>query len=151
MYKNISFNIPNSYGNFIFEIIKNCELANDFFVIENYDYINQNTEQKHTFLYNKIYSISDIETNVNQYVMFLKMLFYPEKNTAYENYTINNIADFINSQCSTIIFVTDSTIVNIISKSDDIIKQIELYAQKCRYKNVQIASDNLTYNIFNYF
>lgn len=151
MFKNISFNIPNSYGTFIFEIIKNCDLVNYFFVFENYDYIEQNIEQNNNFVFNKIYSINDINTNANQYVMFLKLLLYPEKNIAYKSYVINNIDDFLKSQCSSIIFVTDSTIVNILSKNNDIVEQIELYAKKCSYKNIEISNDFLKHNIFDYF
>jgi hypothetical protein len=87
--------------------------------------------------------------NTTEYILFLKALF-TSSNLNSCSTKISSLDKFLISEYSTIIFITDSTIVNIITKDEIISEQIINNAKKYKFQKIYSENNFLPYNIFEY-
>lgn len=142
----ISFLIPNSYGNYLNDIVDNSNLSN-LKSIFYYTDILDSSGNSLLVENNRVYEPNELKIlcKEKQYLLFLKLAFF-DFITGLEG-EINSIDEFLQSVCSTMIFITDSKIVNIITKDKDTEKQIYKIISKYNF----ISNDAYTQNNFNVF
>ena len=151
MYKCITFSIPNQFDNFFHKIIKDTNLNNQLVLFEDFDIIKDELSQITTLQNDCHYNVKEIlkEINNKYYILFIKALFSYNENSNL-SIKISSLDDFLNSQYTTIIFITDSTIVNIITKDNMVFEQIKNNALNFSFRNIDIKENGLPYNIFDY-
>lgn len=151
MYKCITFSIPNQFDNIFHKIIKDTNLNNQLVLFEDFDIIKDELSQITTLQNDCHYNVKEIlkEINNKYYILFIKALFSYNENSNL-SIKISSLDDFLNSQYTTIIFITDSTIVNIITKDNMVFEQIKNNALNFSFRNIDIKENGLPYNIFDY-
>ena len=135
----IEFNIPNEYGNFLEQILKQINLDEYIWKIEEDEiYINNNRKSNDNDdnLFKKpIYKNADFKKIIEQedyYIIFANIKLYVKQ----DNTIINTYKDFIESSCILILLVTVSKFVEIYSKDENILDKIYNNALKSKFHNI---------------
>ena len=113
--------------------------------------INKDFDQNINIINDYHYKVKNIinDFNTTEYILFLKALF-TSSNLNSCSTKISSLDKFLISEYSTIIFITDSTIVNIITKDEIISEQIINNAKKYKFQKIYSENNFLPYNIFEY-
>ena len=143
----IEFNIPNEYGNFLEQILKQINLDKYIWKIEEDEiYINNNrksNDNDDNLFKKNIYKNVDFKKIIEQedyYIIFANIKLYVKQ----DNIIINTYKDFIESSCILILLVTDSKFVEIYSKYENILDKIYNNALKSNFHNIgYITKENL--------
>lgn len=143
----IEFNIPNEYGNFLEQILKQINLDEYIWKIEEDEiYINNNrksNDNDDNLFKKSIYKNEDFKRIIEQkdyYIIFANIKLYVKQ----DNIIINTYKDFIESLCILILLVTDSKFVEIYSKYENILDKIYNNALKSNFHNIgYITKENL--------
>ncbi|MCL3788499.1 DUF2691 family protein [Ruminococcus bromii] len=151
MYTYLTFSIPNEFNNFFLKIIKDTNLEEQVVAFEDLDIINKDFDQNINIINDYHYKVKNIinDFNTTEYILFLKALF-TSSNLNSCSTKISSLDKFLISEYSTIIFITDSTIVNIITKDEIISEQIINNAKKYKFQKIYSENNFLPYNIFEY-
>ena len=135
----IEFNIPNEYGNFLEQILKQINLDEYIWKIEEDEiYINNNrksNDNDDNLFKKSIYKNEDFKRIIEQkdyYIIFANIKLYVKQ----DNIIINTYKDFIESLCILILLVTDSKFVEIYSKYENILDKIYNNALKSNFHNI---------------
>lgn len=150
MFEHISFTIPNKYGNFLYRIIENTQLANQFIVFNYSDIINFDLNQNTNIMNDFPYTFDSVFKllNLKHYIMFLKITFLDSNKCDFLE--ICSLDDFLHSGSSTMLFITDSKYVNIITKNNIITNQIEINVIKNNFENLNVSKNKLSCDIFDF-
>lgn len=149
MFYNISFLLPNTYDCFFYKIINNTNLCNELLYFEDIDVISDKLNS--IDIDNKVYLFNNIKDILlaKQYIIFLKCCFFAQ-NSTFTDSPILSLNDFIKSNCNTIIFITDTQFVNIITKDEQIYKQLIINIDNYNFSNLTISKNSIKNNIFDF-
>lgn len=131
----IRFKIPNKSDTYISKILKNIGREDNIWYIKEEEILN-----KMDYLFDKeIYTNSEFKGIISKphYIVFANIQLYKNNNIK----EINNYDDFINSDCSLILFITDSEFVDVYSKEEKFIDFIKQNAIDNEFKDIKIISN----------
>lgn len=150
MFYHISFIIPNEYGNYLYEILKNTSLTSHFIIFNYIDVIfndlKTNIDIQNGCFYNYLDTIDILKPEY--YIVFLKATFFKERDC--NSFDVSNLNEFLLSQCNSMLFITDSKYVNIITKDSNLVSQIKNNVMLNKFEDFETSEDKLLYNIFNF-
>lgn len=141
----IRFEIPNNYGNYLRDILKNLNLENYYWNIFDSEILDK---KGNNLFSDNNYNIKmeDIFNNKDYYLIFANFQGYQNKNN-FNN--ITSYTDFLKSDCEIIIIVVDSIYIDIFIKNLEVLQLIKKNVYDNKYSNVKILYNlNDTFRAF---
>ncbi|MEG0385262.1 MAG: DUF2691 family protein [Solibacillus sp.] len=141
--RGITFEIPNEFGKFLFDILKDIDLnglvwrigAGESYIIEN-DTLG-NSLFPYTGLLNEDTLYKSISKD-NYYLIFVDLKAFPNKSDVKE---IATYQEFVESECQFVLLLADSSFVSIYSKDQNIIQQLFTKGVSAGYENIKFITD----------
>jgi len=141
--RGLTFEIPNGYGKYLFEILSDLELnglnwrigGGESYIIEN------NTLGEPLFpslCTVNGETLSELISKEEYYLIFVDLKAFANKLDVKE---IATYQEFVESECQFVLLVVDSSYVTIYSKKQYIIKQLFSMGVNAGYKNVKYITD----------
>lgn len=139
MIRGIKFEIPNEWGYVLRDILKDINLANCVFYIDNDNEIwTENNEQ---LFIEDIIDGEDFNKLISKnpyYAIFANIHIYIKGSKISK---IKTYEEFLNSECEIIILIIDSMNICIYVKDKEKLDKIELNAKKNEFKNIEYITD----------
>ena len=141
--RGLTFEIPNMYGQFLFDILEQTRIkdfvwkveAGESYVIEN------DTLGNPLFPTDSILSGEELYKKImkaDYYLIFVDLKGFPKETDVRE---ITTYEEFVESACQFVLLIVDSSYVYIYSKDQITIKNISSKAMAAGYKNVEYITD----------
>ncbi|SES18385.1 Protein of unknown function [Gracilibacillus ureilyticus] len=141
--RGLSFEIPNAYGKYLFDILNGTNLNELTWKVgggESY-FIENNTLGKALFptpcLLDGRVLFKEISKE-NYYLIFIDLKGFAKESEVRE---IATYQEFVESECQFILLLVDSSYVTIYAKDEMIIKKIFAKAVTAGYKNIEYITD----------
>lgn len=138
MIRGIKFEIPNSYGSYINEILNGIDLKQyKWKVDEDEIYL----DDEHSLFPYEVISGVDFKKTISRfsyYIVFAKLQAYSPNSNFCE---LNDYDDFLKSNCELVIFFIDSIFVDIYSKDKEVINKIKNNAERWKFKGISYITD----------
>ena len=141
--RGISFEIPNAYGKYLFEILDGINLKGLTWKIgggESY-FIENNTLGDPLFPNISVLNEEGLYKEISRedyYLIFVDLKGFPKKSDVRE---IATYQEFVESECIFVLLLVDSSYVMIYSKDQITIKHIFSKAVTAGYKNIEYITD----------
>jgi hypothetical protein len=141
--RGISFEIPNAYGKYLFEILDGTNIKGLIWKIgggESY-FIENNTLGNPLFPTTCILDGERLHKEISKedyYLIFVDLKGFPKKSDVRE---IATYQEFVESECQFVLLLIDSSYVTIYSKDQITIKHIFSKAVTAGYKNIEYITD----------
>ena len=141
--RGISFEIPNNYGKYLFEILDGTNIKKLTWKIgggESY-FIENNTLGNPLFPTTCILDGKGLQKEITKedyYLIFVDLKGFLNKSDVRE---ITTYQEFVESECQFVLLLVDSSYVTIYSKDSKTIKQIFSKAITSGYKNIEYITD----------
>lgn len=141
--RGITFEIPNAYGKYLFDILSDINLNGLAWRIgegESYN-IEKNTLGKPLFPSTGLVNGDTLYKNISKdeyYLIFVDLKAYPNKSDVKE---IATYPEFIESECQFVLLIVDSSYVAIYSKDQKIIHQLFSKGISVGYENIQYITE----------
>lgn len=141
--RGISFEIPNAYGKYLFEILDGINIKELTWKIgggESYS-IENNTLGNPLFPTTCILNGEELHkeiSKVDYYTIFVDLKGFPKKSDVRE---IATYQEFVESECQFVLLLVDSSFVTIYSKDQDTINYVFSKAESAGYKNIKYLTD----------
>ncbi len=139
MIRGIQFKIPNKWGYMLKDILKNIDLADyDFEINDDNEIWVENNEQ---LFVEEIIDGEDFNKQISQnpyYIIFANIHIYK---IGFKISKIKTYKEFLDSECEIIILIIDSINVCIYMKDKEKLDKIELNAKKNKFKNIEYITD----------
>ena len=141
--RGISFEIPNAYGRYLFEILDYIEITEFIWRIgggEAY-YVEKNELDTSLLPTGSIVdgnTLKNIISKKDYYLIFADLKGFTKEEDVRE---IGTYQEFLGSKCQFVLLVVDSSWIYIYSKDPDIIKQLHSNAVAAKYKNIKYLTD----------
>ena len=139
MIKGIQFEIPNKWGYILRDILKNINLENYVFEINDDNEIWMENDKQ--LLIENIINGKDFYKLISKnpyYAIFANIHIY-KKGSKIDK--IKTYEEFLDSECEFIILIMDSIDVCIYVKDKEILNKIELNAKQNKFKNIKYITD----------
>lgn len=139
MIRGIQFKIPNKWGYMLKDILKNIDLADyDFEINDDNEIWMENNEQ---LFVEDIIDGEDFNKRISQnpyYIIFANIHIYK---TGSKISKIKTYKEFLDSECEIIILIIDSMNVCIYAKDKEKLDKIELNVKKNEFENIEYITD----------
>ena len=139
MIRGIQFKIPNKWGYMLKDILKNIDLADyDFEINDDNEIWMENNEQ---LFVEDIMDGEDFNKRISQnpyYIIFANIHIYK---TGSKISKIKTYKEFLDSECEIIILIIDSMNVCIYAKDEEKLDKIELNVKKNEFENIEYITD----------
>lgn len=141
--RGISFEIPNAYGKYLFEIVDGINIKELTWKIgggESY-FIEDNKLGNPLFPTIYILNGEELHNEISKedyYLIFADLKGFPKKSDVKE---ITSYQEFVESECKFVLLLVDSSYVTIYSKDQVIIKHLFSKAVTSGYKNIKYLTD----------
>ncbi|MGE7925762.1 DUF2691 family protein [Viridibacillus arvi] len=141
--RGLTFEIPNGYGKYLFEILSDLELNGlNWRVGGGESYFKENNTLGKP-LFPSLCTVngetlSELISKEEYYLIFVDLKAFANKLDVKE---IATYQEFVESECQFVLLVVDSSYVTIYSKKQDIIKQLFSKGENTGYKNVKYITD----------
>ena len=141
--RGISFEIPNAYGKYLFEILENIEITEFIWRIgggEAY-YVEPNKLETSLLPTGSIIdgkTLNNIISKKDYYLIFADLKGFTKEEDVRE---IETYEEFLESNCQFVLLVVDSSWIYIYSKDPTIIKQLHSNAVAAKYENIKYLTD----------
>ncbi|MFF3102535.1 DUF2691 family protein [Viridibacillus arvi] len=141
--RGLTFEIPNGYGKYLFEILSDLELNGlNWRIGGGESYIKENNTLGEP-LFPSLCTVngetlSELISKEEYYLIFVDLKAFANKLDVKE---IATYQEFVDSECQFVLLVVDSSYVAIYSKKQDIIKQLFSKGVNAGYKNVKYITD----------
>lgn len=141
--RGVSFEIPNAYGKYLFEILANIHITEFFWRIGGGEAYYVEANQFGPSLFPSV-DIIDGTTLYNTilkqdyYLIFADLKAFTEKEDVKE---IETYEAFVNSECQFVLLVVDSCLVYIYAKNQWMIMQLHDNAVAANYKEIHFLTD----------
>ena len=140
--RGISFEIPNAYGRYLFEILDNIEITEFIWRIGGGEAYYVEASKLDTLLPTGIIvdgqTLKNIISKKDYYLIFADLKGFTKEEDVRE---IETYQEFLESKCQFVLLVVDSSWIYIYSKDPDIIKQLHSNAVAAKYKNIKYLTD----------
>ncbi len=142
----IRFEIPNQYGKFLKKIFEEIDLSiYDWNIIdEEVIFLDDFSLEEECYSFNEMKKILEKD----MYLIFANFQLMESGKTITE---IKTYRDFVDSECSILILIVDSSYVDIYSKDLNIIKRINSNAINEHYENIEYIYENVNLRDVLYF
>ena len=141
--RGLSFEIPNAYGKYLFEILDGTNIKGFTWKIgdgESY-FIENNTLGSPLFPTSCVLDGQGLHKEISNeayYLIFVDLKGFPRKSDVRE---IATYQEFVESECQFVFLLVDSSYVTIYSKDQITIKQMFSKAITAGYKNIEYITD----------
>ena len=141
--RGISFEIPNCYGRYLFEILDKIEITEFIWRIgggEAY-YVEANKLDTSLLPSGSIVdgkTLQNIISKQDYYLIFADLKGFTKEEDVKE---IETYKEFLESKCQFVLLVVDSSWIYIYSKDPGIIKQLHSNAVAAKYENINYLTD----------
>ena len=138
--RGITFEIPNGYGKYLFEILSDININRFTWRIGGGEsYIKETGEA----LFPSLCTVTgknfyEIISKEEYYLIFVDLKAFPNKLGVKE---ISTYQDFVNSECQFVFLLVDSSYVTIYSKDQNIIQQLFSKGLSVGYENIEYITD----------
>jgi len=141
--RGISFEIPNAFGKYLFEILNTINITEFFWRIGGGEAYYIESNQLDTSLFPPVDVIDGTTlystiSKKDYYLIFADLKGFTEETDVRE---IENYQEFLKSKCQLVLLVVDSSWVYIYSKDQDTIKQLYSNAVAAKYNNIDYLTD----------
>lgn len=141
--RGLSFEIPNAYGKYLFEILDGTNIKGFTWKIgdgESY-FVENNTLGNPLFPTTCILNGEGLHKEISKqdsYLIFVDLKGFLKKSDVRE---IATYQEFVESECQFVLLLVDSSYVTIYSKDQIIIKNVFAKAVSAGYKNIEYITD----------
>lgn len=139
MIRGIQFKIPNKWGYMLKDILKNIDLADyDFEINDDNEIWMENNKQ---LFVEEVIGGEDFNKLICQnpyYIIFANIHIYK---TGSKISKIKTYKEFLDSECEIIILIIDSMNVCIYAKDEEKLDKIELNVKKNEFENIEYITD----------
>ncbi|WP_010097253.1 DUF2691 family protein [Ornithinibacillus scapharcae] len=143
MVRGISFEIPNTYGTFLHDILHDLPLKEYIWKIDPVEsyVIEQGQLGTPLFQTTKLAGdeLYDLVLQGDQYLIFVDLKAFPNEDTMID---ITTFEEFLLSECQFVLLVVDSSFVRIYAKELDIINHLYRKTMDSGYKNIAIITED---------